>query len=41
MKALILDCSKSLKGPLTTINNEVTLLLEKNGWEVDNSHLLE
>lgn len=41
MKALILDGSRSFDGPLATINNEVTLLLEKNGWEVDNFHLLE
>jgi len=41
MKALILDGSRSLGGPLATINNEVTLLLEKNGWEVESFHLLE
>ncbi len=29
MKALILDGSRSLDGPLNTINNAVTLLLEK------------
>lgn len=41
MNAVILDGSRSQESPLVIINQEVTLKLEKKGWNVDNIHLCQ